>query len=185
MYAPTSIIALAAFAQGIAAQSVAGFSAQAFSQLDSSRAGPEYDETPVVRYLFPPSRGASSLVSSVGPCQGYELGNRFPYPISGGDVSWAGLVSVYGLEFRYSTAQDPQSQGDFQFALGNLGLSLRGQQCRTGPDFEALGLNVGDNVTMQLYYEQGPQRRPSYEVSSFPFPTYLTRTHRSVDSCGE
>lgn len=120
----------------------------------------------LVHYLFPPSRGASSLVSDVIPCQGYELGNRISYPISGGTISWAGIVSVYGMEFRYSTSENPGSQDDFSPALTNVTKSLRGQTCIPGPDFDDLGLDIGQNVTLQMYYEAGPTRRPNVEVSA-------------------
>lgn len=184
MHAPTTLLALmVAHGVAILAQSVP-FSQAAFSQLDGSRAGPEFDETPVgklssislqcpctvpltiylVHLLFPPSRGASSLVSGVVPCQGYELGNRISYPITGGTISWAGIVSVYGMEFRYSTSEDPSSQDDFDPALTNVTKSLRGQTCVQGPDFDDLGLEIGQNVTLQLYYEAGPTRRPNVEV---------------------
>lgn len=118
------------------------------------------------KYLFPPSRGASKLVSGVAPCQGYELAGRINYPISGGVISWSTLVDIGDIRIRYSTAEDPTSLDQFEDALTNITGGWKGQQCIDGPNFAALGLTEGTNITMQFSYAAGPKSSEGFEVSS-------------------
>lgn len=101
----------------------------------------------------------------MSPCQGYEVAGRIDYPISGGVISWATLVDIENVKIRYSTSEDPTSLEDFQDALTNVTGGWRGQQCIDGPNFAALGLSTGDQITMQLAWQAGKDLTDQYEVS--------------------
>lgn len=102
----------------------------------------------------------------MAPCQGWELGLRVDYPLTGGVVSWAATKDISNVQIRYTTNPDPQSQDDFQTAIANVTGGFTGQQCIDGPNFSALGLNAGDQVTMQLTYQTGPNKWDMYEVGA-------------------
>ena len=86
------------------------------------------------------------------------------YPLTGGVVSWAATKDISNVQIRYTTNADPQSQDDFQTALSNITGGFTGQQCIDGPNFAALGLSAGDQITMQLTYQTGPGKWDMYEV---------------------
>ena len=87
------------------------------------------------------------------------------YPVSGGLVSWAATKDIHDIQVRYSTDSNPTSQDQFQNALTNITGGWVGHQCIDGPNFAALGLKAGDEVTMQFTYKTGPGKWDMYEVS--------------------
>lgn len=113
-----------------------------------------------------PSRGSSNLVQNIGPCQGFELAGRVDYPVTGGKISWHTVTDIDEVLFSYSTSADPQSQSDFTEVISNVTGGWRGQQCIDGPNFSAMGLSAGDEVTLQFAYGGGPNGGQRYEVSA-------------------
>ena len=104
-------------------------------------------------------------MAKIAPCQGFQQGFRMDYPVSGGLVSWAATKDIHDIQVRYSTDSNPTSQDQFQNALTNITGGWVGHQCIDGPNFAALGLKAGDEVTMQFTYKTGPGKWDMYEVS--------------------
>jgi len=77
------------------------------------------------------------------------------------------VKDIKEIEIRYSTSSNPTSQDNFQTALNNVTVGLSGQRCISGPDFSALGLEEGQNITMQFYYQSGPRSAEHFEVRSY------------------
>lgn len=114
---------------------------------------------------YPPSRGSDPLTSRIGPCQGYEVGGRIQYPLSGGRVSWDSIRDLGDVQIAYSTNINPTAQGDFTAVGQNLTNSWVGSQCVQGPDFGSLGLSAGDQVVLQFAYRTGPGNWPMFECA--------------------
>jgi len=91
------------------------------------------------------------------------------------------VKDISEIEIRYSTSSNPTSQDNFETALNNVTLGLSGQRCISGPDFSALGLEEGQNVTMQFYYQSGPRSTEHFEVRSCPMSLPMVKS-RNADS---
>lgn len=114
---------------------------------------------------FPPSRGADPNVRGIGPCQGFEIGGRVEYPLSGGRVSWTATRDIEDITLSYSTSENPTSQDDFTAVEADFGRGYVGSRCVEGPDFESLGLSTGDQITLQWSFKAGPQKSQSFECA--------------------
>lgn len=115
------------------------------------------------KLTYPPSRGSDPLTSRIGPCQGYEVGGRIEYPLSGGRFSWENIRDTNQVQLAWSRSTNPTSQGDFTPAGQNVSTSWVGTQCVAGPNFAELGFAAGDEVTVQMSYITGPGRWSMYE----------------------
>ncbi|GAA5996774.1 copper acquisition factor BIM1-like domain-containing protein [Rhodotorula paludigena] len=118
-----------------------------------------------VGFNFPPMRGWSSALQNTAPCGGYDLGARYEYPVSGGDIALAFQRDAYDVSVRYSLNSNPTSNDNFQDLLPNMTIGYIGSRCLTAPDFTTLGASVGDTVTMQLTYIAGAGNKTFYECS--------------------
>lgn len=118
-------------------------------------------------------------MARIGPCQGYELGGRVEYPLTGGRVSWTATRDIEDITLSYSTNGESTSQDDFTAVEADFGRGYVGSRCVEGPDFSALGFSAGDQVTLQWSFKAGPQKSQSFEVSQVLSISYMQTWRQS------
>ena len=90
------------------------------------------------------------MIAGEAPCQGYQIGNRIEYPVSGGAISWKTSRDIVNAVVRISSAKIPSSQDQSEDAITNIAGGWVREQCIDGPDLSELGLEAGQNATMQI-----------------------------------
>jgi hypothetical protein len=87
----------------------------------------------------------------------------------GGDISLFQSRDATQVQIAYSTSSDPKSVSDFTPVGQNISQVYGGNTCFPAPDFTALGLSAGQEITLKLEYISGPKKASFYEVRVFPF----------------
>lgn len=106
------------------------------------------------------------MVAGIGPCQGFEVGSRIEYPVSGGSISWATTRDISNVRVRVSGEANPESQDQFQDALTNVTGGWVGAQCIDAPNFEEMGFQAGQDLTIQITYTAGRGQSEFFAVST-------------------
>ncbi|KAM0788936.1 hypothetical protein ACM66B_003011 [Microbotryomycetes sp. NB124-2] len=109
-----------------------------------------------VTWKIPTGRPWDDALDSRGPCGGAALGAREDFPLTGGRMSVLVRADADDLEINYSTESNPTKNGQFKMAIhGFTNTTFRGHHCLAGPDFAALGLKAGDQITLQTKWRAG------------------------------
>jgi len=118
---------------------------------------------PVAQFTWPPSRGTNVQTVGVAPCQGYTQGGRVEFPLTNGSFGIDLTRDAHDITWRFSTSSNPESQDAFTTEITKIDHAFSGSRCARVPDLAGLGLSAGQNITVQLSYTAGPQRKMSYE----------------------
>ncbi|KAK4055557.1 hypothetical protein OIV83_000103 [Microbotryomycetes sp. JL201] len=111
-----------------------------------------------VTWKIPTGRPWDDSLDSVGPCGGAAQGARENFPLTGGRMSVLVRADADDLEINYSTASNPTKNSEFKMAI-------HGFTNTTSPDFYALGLKAGDQVTLQTKWRAGVKNTILYSCA--------------------
>ncbi|KAL1406697.1 hypothetical protein Q8F55_008403 [Vanrija albida] len=107
-----------------------------------------------MQFNYPPPRaGFNASQAAYDPCGGQAAGARATFPLSGGSVSVQSLSVAANVQVMYVKNADPTHFHQFSsYAPTVLDMSPGGF-CAPAPDFGALGMAAGDDVTLMLFYQ--------------------------------
>ncbi|WVQ71856.1 hypothetical protein IAR50_001398 [Cryptococcus sp. DSM 104548] len=117
-------------------------------------------------WVFPPGRGYESSSTTVYPCGGISPGDsRTSYPVSGSTIAFNATYPIVNMDVLWVNQSDPELFHDFSTYTDSIIAMSVGEYCFAGPDFTALGVASGENVTMLVIYELAGNSSADYNYA--------------------
>lgn len=100
----------------------------------------------------PASRGHDDLAELTGPCAGYNLTTRAPFPISGAIVTLTSYHNQASLQYFIATTSNPVAADFVKNFAPNAQLTVAGAFSTPMIDFTKVGAVVGQSATLQTVF---------------------------------